>query len=747
MDKRRCIEFINQGTFQKVTWHLCRYSSLDQWIQSGRDACILTSRLLVEQLRLLKACMRYGYSVSYFIYLFPALSIWLNTPSFEKLVDSSILCEFAAISKEAYLVLEALTKRLPNFYKSTREGVSTAEEMETLSWSRVGPLVDLALEWAMVRNIGPLSRFISLQKGQKSYDILQDRIISSILWVVSSAMHMLFGVLEAVIPVDSMELESAHVPWLPEFVPRIGIQLIKNRYFNFSEDNVLHSDDLPLGDGGSFVEFLSHLRCSCGEETSMASVSCLQGLLRVATLVDKLIQLAKPKTDNLLMKYQNLQREDRVLANGILQSSIGDLRTLLTTHTRFSFTWHHTKPVEMFGRGGPAPGIGVGWGASAGGFWSKSIILAQVDARLITFLTEILWNYVVENPLTGVQMDNSIQLINSALEVCLVAGPRDRSVMDKIFDLLFKVPVLKCLELCIHQFVNNNIGFKDFGWKYEEEDYRLFCAVLSSHFKSRWLLIKKKPKSLSERQHPSQTVSKNLSVSLDTIYEETEVSCLDHEGVTSLTKEWAYQSLPLPNHWFLSPISVTHYSKNATAPTKQESSGLLEVAEAGLFFLLGLEAMSSLLPEVHSSIQNVPVVWKLHALSVLLIDETGVLETEKNRNVYETLQNIYGQLTDKSMSDRQEQQDSTLKFQTEIHDTYNTFVELLVEQFAAVSYGDLLFGRQVATYLHRGTEPSIRLATWNALSHARSLELLPPLENCFAKADGYLEPIEVLMAN
>lgn len=744
MDKRTCIEFIKRGTFQKVTWHLCRYSSLDQWIQSGKEACILTSRLLVEQLRLLKACIRYGYSVSYFVYLFPALSIWLNMPSFEKLVDNNILCEFAAISKEAYLVLKALTKRLPNFYKPMQQGVSTAEETETLSWSHVGPLVDLALEWAMVRNIGPFSRFFSLQKGEKSYDILQDTTMNSILWVVSSAMHMLFGVLEAVIPVDSMEFESGPVPWLPEFVPKIGIQLIKNRYFDFSEDNVLDSNDC-LG-GGSIVNFLSYLRCNCGEETSMASVSCLQGLLQVVTLVDKLIQLAKPKTDDLSMQYQSLQREDRVLANGILQSSLGDLRTLLTTHIRFAFTWHQTKPVEMFGRGGPAPGIGVGWGASAGGFWSMSILLAQVDARLITFLTEILWDYFVENPLKGIQMDNSIQLINSALEVCLIAGPRDRSVMDKIFDLLFKVPTLKCLELCIYQFVNNNIGFKDFEWKYEEEDYRLFCAVLSSHFKSRWLLIKKNSKALSESQHPSQTVSKNPSVSLDTIYEDMEASSLDHQGVTSLTKEWACQRLPLPNHWFLSPISVTHYSKNASTSSTStrantKSSGLHEVAEAGLFFLLGLEAMSSLLRGVHSSIQNVPVVWKLHALSVLLIDEMGVLENEKNRNVFETLQNIYGQLTDKSVSDRQEQ-DAMLKFQTEVHESYYTFVELLVEQFAAVSYGDLLFGRQVAIYLHRGTEASIRLAAWNALSHARSLELLPPLEKCFAKADGYLEPVE-----
>jgi hypothetical protein len=33
-----------------------------------------------------------------------------------------------------------------------------------------------------------------------------------------------------------------------------------------------------------------------------------------------------------------------------------------------------------------------------------------------------------------------------------------------------------------------------------------------------------------------------------------------------------------------------------------------------------------------------------------------------------------------------------------------TFIETLVEQFSAISYGDLVFGRQVAVYLHRQVE-------------------------------------------
>lgn len=86
-----------------------------------------------------------------------------------------------------------------------------------------------------------------------------------------------------------------------------------------------------------------------------------------------------------------------------------------------------------------------------------------------------------------------------------------------------------------------------------------------------------------------------------------------------------------------------------------------------------------------------------------------------------------------------------LCFQSEIHESYSTFMETLVEQFAAASYGDLIYGRQVVIYLHRCVESSIRLAAWNALSNARVLELLPPLGNSFAKGEGYLEPVEVIL--
>ncbi|XP_071909731.1 transcriptional elongation regulator MINIYO-like [Coffea arabica] len=749
-DKKNCLEFINSGIFQKVTWHLVRYMSLDQWINSGKEVCKLSSNLLVEQLRLWKVCITYGYCVSYFADLFPALSIWLNVPTFQKLLDRDVLGEFVAVSREVYLVLEALTKRLPNFYSSSDKITDgNAEEMESWCWSYVGPLIDLALDWTVLKNITPLSRFIDWQNRENEDNMLQDSVMNSLLWVISSALHTICSVLEAVIPADTSEFSGGCLPWLPEFVPKVGLKLIKSGYFHFSGADVC---DFNVAEGGSFVKFLCHLRYKCGLETAIASSSCLQGLIQIISIVDKLIRLANPEIDNLSSEFLGVPREDKILADGILKSSVAELKTLLASYMKFTFKRPNMQSIEMFGRGGPAPGTGVGWGASGGGFWSKTVLLAQVDARLITRLLEIFQNFCVNDQLTVDNLPSFLRWINTAMEVCLTAGPRDRSMVDKIFDLLFQVPVLRCLEFVIYNFLHVNKMLKVFEWKYEEEDYLLFCGVLAAHFKSRWLSVKKKSRSIEENQDARQKMLKKGNFPLETIDEEMSASYLDNTGVTTLTNEWAYQRLPLPAYWFLSPMSNMCCSTDAnvhkaynTQSVEQEQAGLLRVAQAGLFFLLGLEATSAFLStESYSSVHNVSVTWKLHALSVILIDGTGVLEDEKSRDVYQTLQSVYGQTVDKRrLSEAGDKiNGGLLQFQLEINESYSTFLEMLVEQFAAVSYGDLVFGRQIAVYLHRWVEAPVRLATWNALSNAHALELLPPLEQCFAEADGYLEPVE-----
>lgn len=127
--------------------------------------------------------------------------------------------------------------------------------------------------------------------------------------------------------------------------------------------------------------------------------------------------------------------------------------------------------------------------------------------------------------------------------------------------------------------------------------------------------------------------------------------------------------------------------------------------------------------------------------------------------MYGALQNLFGQHLDElwlssiktvapqieNLSKTDLFTDSCLRFQSEIHENYSTFIETLVEQFAAISYGDVIYGRQIAMYLHRLVDTSVRLATWNALSNARVLELLPPLVNCLSQAEGYLEPFEVFV--
>ena len=50
--------------------------------------------------------------------------------------------------------------------------------------------------------------------------------------------------------------------------------------------------------------------------------------------------------------------------------------------------------------------------------------------------------------------------------------------------------------------------------------------------------------------------------------------------------------------------------------------------------------------EIQSPVWSVPLTWKLHSLSIILLAGMGVLEEQKNRDVYETLQVVYAKLVD-----------------------------------------------------------------------------------------------------
>ncbi|XP_047945467.1 transcriptional elongation regulator MINIYO isoform X1 [Salvia hispanica] len=749
--RKNCSTFINNGIFRQLTWHLYRYPfSLDLWVKSGRESCILSSAMLVEQLRLWKVSVNYGYSISDFSDLFTSLCAWLSVPTFEKLSSYDVMSEYCAITREAYLLLGVMANRLPNFYSSMQEPpADTVQDTDPWSWRHFGPIIDSAVEWIQVKNIAFVSRLFNSQSNDGERICFQDSKVNSLLWIISSVLSMLASVLKAVIPEDFTSLPDGRLPWLPEFVPKIGLAFVKNGYIRSGGSS-------DPSENGSFVKYLCDLRLQGSPEFAISSQCCLQGFFQIADSVDKLVTHANLDIHSARVGYNNFSRDDKILANGILKSCSTEIQYLLSTSMEaITSDWQFLRPIEMFSRGGPAPGVGVGWGASAGGYWSLNSLLAQQDAGLLVYLLEAFGIPSTVDPSEAEEMDCTMQKIECILTACLIVGPWSSSVLDKLLKIIFQVPVLKHLSYGIHKFLSLRKGYSSFKWNYDDEEYALISNVLASHFRTRWLGAKKKRKAMPETNHPSQKSTKKKVRFMETIHEDMNATSEAGEVMSSsssLILEWARQRLPLPEHWFLSAISTIQLNNNTCPPSashgeifSEVASDIVEVAKSGLFFLLAIEAIpTSLSSEFRSPAKCVPVVWKLHAMSATLLSGMGVLEDEKSRTVYETLQNVYGGVLDEKRSSDVLGHTGVerLKFASDIHDSYPTFIETLVEQFSAESYGDVIFGRQVAMYLHKSVEDSARLAAWNTLSNARVLELLPPLHKCLAKADGYLEPIE-----
>ncbi|XP_077211016.1 RPAP1-like, carboxy-terminal protein [Tasmannia lanceolata] len=773
-DQKNCKYFITHGIFQDTMRHMYKYTfSLDHWIKSGNEYCKLTSALMVEQLRLWKVCISYGYCISYFAEFFPTMCFWMSPPTFDKLIENNVLSEYTSVTIEAYLTLEALARRLPYLHSEEQLKSKSMEfsdgDMESWSWSHVVPMIELAIQWIALKN-NPYLSLIFSQHGTTYFDV-QGYSISCLLWVISAVLHMLSTIFERITP--SLHESSNHVPWLPEFIPKIGLEIVKNGFLNLLGTNYEDRESFPTI-GVSVVEDLCHLRHHNDYETALSSVFCLYGLVRLIFSVDKSIKIARCENRTSQQGY-SFVREGKILEDGIAMSSRDELKSVLIMFMNLvALEWNDLQSIEMFSRGGPAPGIGLGWGASGGGFWSTNILLAQMDAHLIVDLVHVFLT-ILEKDLPAVDnMNFTLQMINSALGACLVAGPRNAVIVEKALGIFLRAPVLMYLDFCIRSFLSLK-GIKSLRWEYKNEDYIYFGKILNSHFRNRWLSVKKKStdkrnsKSADDKRNPSQK-DFEMGDALDTIHEELDESEMTNHDLelTSLIVEWAHQRLPLPVHWFLSPISTTGDDKgapnlpNAANPDDRmcSSKDVLDVPQSGLFLLLGLEAMSSFsCSDVQCSpIQSVPLVWKLHALSMVLLVQMDLLEEEQSRDMYGTLQVLYGQLLDQSRcgsikfalgenknslpENGMEYGVEFLKFKTDIHESYNTFVETLVEQFSSISYGDVIFGRQVALYLHRSVEVPVRLAAWKALTNAHVLELLPPIGKCFAKAEGYLEPVE-----
>lgn len=298
------MEFVKNGTFNAVTWHLFQFtSSLDSWVKLGKQNCKLSSTLMVEQLRFWKVCIHSGCCVSRFPELFPALCLWLSCPSFEKLRENNLISEFTSVSKEAYLVLEAFAETLPNMYTQNLP----RNESGTWDWSYVSPMIDSALSWI---TLAP--QLLEWEREIESVSVST----ASLLWLYSGVMRTISKVLEKI----SAHGEEEPLPWLPEFVPKIGLAIIKHKFLNFSVAEVSRGKK-DSSRCSSFMEFLCFLReRSQNDELALASVSCLHGLTRTIVSIQTLIESARSK-----MKTPHRgsisTRDESVLAKGILAVS------------------------------------------------------------------------------------------------------------------------------------------------------------------------------------------------------------------------------------------------------------------------------------------------------------------------------------------------------------------------------------------------------------------------------------------
>ncbi|KAL6839540.1 hypothetical protein ACP4OV_030810 [Aristida adscensionis] len=733
-NRQTCLNFVNHGVFQQAMWHWYRKAcTLEDWVRSGKEKCKLSSEMMVEQLR---------------------------PPMFQKLSESDVLTEFGSVARESYLVLGALAQRLPLLHSveqlaQQNLGVS-ASYVETWSWSHVVPMVDLALSWLHLNDIPYVWSLVNRQNNNAKH-MLET---SCLVLVISSVLSMLNLILERISPDDSPDGESHCLPWIPDFVPKIGLGIISNGFFSFSStDAVGHEEHMPCA---SLVQGLCYMRCDGTFDASLSSISCLQRLVQLSRSVDRVIQRAtKTCVENLEESKTGIA--GKILGEGISSLWHSDLLNLLTSLLpMISCQWSVLQNIEMFGRGGPAPGVGFGWGACGGGFWSLKFLLAQLDSQLVL---ELIKNFsaMPGAPVTlnkGVTSDDVIstvfavsERISSVLGVSLIAGPGQISMLEKAFDILLQPSVLKCLKSSIHGFTSRMKLLKSFDWDVSEDEYMHFSSVLNSHFRSRWLAIKKKRSDKNAVNKRSIDVQK-VPETLETIQEETELTEAVSEPCSALVVEWAHQRLPLPVHWILSAVCCIDDTRGTISTP---ANYIIDVSRAGILFLLGLEAILS------GPCLHIPLVWKMHALSVSIRTNMDLLHEDRSRDIFHALQELYGQHLDKlcqkcygsqsvekdgrsvdTLEEAKEISSSLdiLRFQEKIHGSYTTFVESLVEQFAAVSYGDVIFGRQVAIYLHRRVEPSVRLAAWNALSNAYVLELLPTLDKCIGDNQGYLDPLE-----
>jgi hypothetical protein len=517
------------------------------------------------------------------------------------------------------------------------------------------------------------------------------------------------------------------------------------------------------------------------EETTLAATSCLHAVIRLFNNVDEVIKTARAQSSSTPASGESTQAH-KILDAGLILSSQRELQDLLScVGDEVLANTSLLQSFEINGRGGPAPGLGLGWGALGGGSWSKQVLVAQTTARLVMYLLDIV---PTRGCIARVNSDGSTSLeqlptgevksVNSEIlwrlscgfAIAAVASPEDGELVKQVCSRLLIHPnTLSLLTKATENTLTKlDSVLKDLGLPVESLA-KLFpnnvSKVLLEHYIWTWTSRKIHKAAQNDSTHLKGILKGSKSgTRLPTV----------HENIagarTSLAKEWARQRLPLPPHWILSPMA-TNITRllfksegeeiGVSTVDVVEKSMMEETVKSGLSWLLGLEALfSDSFDSKSNPISSIPLVRKVHALSSIYVLGGDIFLQEETRAAIGVLQELYGRQLDVPTTQLESARvtedndglymhvDQSLDFERRIDSNYSSFGESLAEQFGASSFGDLVFARQVVFHLQQGVPDPVRLALWRILADAQALRLLPPLSQCCGHPSRYLYPFEVL---
>ena len=105
--------------------------------------------------------------------------------------------------------------------------------------------------------------------------------------------------------------------------------------------------------------------------------------------MDEVIKTARAQSASTPVSGESTQAH-KILDAGLVSSSKRELQDLLScVGDEVLANTNLLQSFEINGRGGPAPGLALGWGALGGGSWSRQVLVAQATARLLMCLPDI----------------------------------------------------------------------------------------------------------------------------------------------------------------------------------------------------------------------------------------------------------------------------------------------------------------------------------------------------------------------